>query len=64
MSKGRRDGEAVLPQDLAMHYVTVFDAAAHPYRNLTFVLPGVGRIAGGSVSRSHSERVPDYESIQ
>ncbi len=28
------------------------------------VLPGVGRIAGGSVSRSHSERVPDFESIQ
>ena len=27
------------------------------------VIPGVGRIAGGSVSRSHSERVPDFESV-
>ncbi len=28
------------------------------------VIPGVGRIAGGSVSRSHAERVPDFESVR
>ena len=27
------------------------------------VIPGVGRIAGGFVSRSHTERVPDFESV-
>lgn len=27
------------------------------------VIPGIGRIAGGSVSRSHAERVPDFESV-
>lgn len=30
-----------------MHYVTVFDAAANPYRNMWFVLPGlVGLVCG------------------
>lgn len=24
-----------------MHYATIFDASVHPYRNLTFVLPGL-----------------------
>ena len=28
------------------------------------VIPGVGRIAGGFVARSHAERVPDFESVR
>jgi hypothetical protein len=32
-----------------MHYVTVFDASAHPYRSLTFVLPGIAFMLVGAV---------------
>lgn len=32
-----------------MHYVTVFDASLHPYRNLTLVLPGVALASIGAV---------------
>ena len=32
-----------------MHYITVFDASVHPYRNLTFVLPGIGFMLVGAV---------------
>jgi hypothetical protein len=32
-----------------MHYVTVFEASADPYRNLTFVLPGLALSAVGAI---------------
>lgn len=32
-----------------MHYVTIFDAATNPYRNLSFVLPGLGLLIVGAV---------------
>jgi hypothetical protein len=32
-----------------MHYVTVFDASIHPYRNLSFVLPGLGFMVLGAI---------------
>jgi hypothetical protein len=32
-----------------MHYVTVFDAADSPFRNLTFVLPGLALVLVGGV---------------
>jgi len=32
-----------------MHYATVFDASVHPYRNFSFVLPGVTFMLVGAV---------------
>jgi hypothetical protein len=32
-----------------MSYVTVFDASLHPYRNLSFVLPGFGFVMLGAI---------------
>lgn len=32
-----------------MHYVIIFDAAAHPYRNLGFLLPGVAFMMVGAL---------------
>lgn len=32
-----------------MHYVTVFDTAVQPYRNLSFVLPGFGFLLLGAI---------------